>query len=494
LNAVAGEADHTIHRSPSFRVLAADQIGEIHRASLEVLERTGVEVLHEPARTMLEAAGCRVEGRRVRYPASLVERCISTAPSRVVIHDRTGRRVMFLEGRRSWFGMGSDTLYAYDPDSGQLGSAGAEAVARSARVADSLPHIDYVMSLGIARDAPQTVNDLVQFQQMVQNTTKPICFTAHHRRNLKAILDMAAEVAGGMRQLQEKPFVIHYSEPNSPLMLTAPAVDKLLLCAELRIPLLFTPGSMAGGTAPVTPAGAVVISNAESLSGLVLHQVAGPGAPIISGGNSMVMDLLTSICSYGAPEFQLAIAAYTELYHHYRIPVWGFAGCSDAHLLDEQAALEATFSIMTNALAGANLIHDVGYLSSGLTSSCELLVLSDEIIGMVKRLLRGVAVDAETLAVEAIDRVGPGGHFLTDEHTLAHFRSEFWRPGLLNRDPLEIWQKKGSLPLRERLGRRVREILQRHRAAPLPPDVEARLAQIIAAAEEQGRAAEREDG
>lgn len=464
---------------PTFRVLSDEQIRKIHGATLEVLERTGVDVRHREARELLASAGCRVEGLRVRYPPALVERCLAQAPSRVVLHRRDGQEAMILEGRRSYFGLGSDTLHAYDPASGQRQPAGAAAVARAARVADSLPHIDYVMSLGIAADAPQTINDLVQFQQMVQNTTKPICFTAHHRKNLKAIVDMAASVAGGLEALQERPFVIHYSEPNSPLLLTEAAVDKLLLCGELRLPLLFTPGSMTGGTAPVTRAGAVVSSNAESLSGLVLHQLKSPGAPIISGGNSMVMDLMTAICSYGAPEFQLAIAAYTELYHHYRIPVWGFAGCSDAHVLDEQAALEATFSIMVNALAGANLIHDVGYLSSGLTGSCELLVLSDEIIGMVKRLLAGIPVNSETLAVQAIDRVGPGGHYLTDEHTLAHFRSEFWRPTVLNRDRLEIWQGKGSLPLRERLRQRVLQILEQHRPPPLPEGVQANLDRII---------------
>jgi trimethylamine--corrinoid protein Co-methyltransferase len=477
------DPDSTLHRTPSFRVLAEDQIQAIHLATLEVLEGTGVEVYHAGARELLRQGGCQVEGRRVRFPAALVERSIAAAPSRVVICDRDGERSMFLEGRRSYFGMGSDTLYAYDPATGELKRAGAQEVARAAQVADSLRHIDYVMSLGVAHDVPQTVNDLVQFQQMVENTTKPICFTAHHAGNLRRIIDMAAAIAGGLSGLQARPFIIHYSEPNSPLMLTEAAVDKLLLCAELRIPLLFTPGSMSGGTAPVTRAGAVVISNAESLSGLVLHQLKSPGSPIISGGNSMVMDLMTSICSYGAPEFQLAIAAYTELYHHYGIPVWGFAGCSDAHLLDEQAAVEATFSIMMNALAGTNLIHDVGYLSSGLTGSCEMLVLSDEIIGMVKRMLRGVPVDREALAVEAIHRVGPAGHFLMDDHTLEHFRTEFWRPGLLNRDPLEIWQGKGSLPMRERLRRRVQEILAQHRPRPLPETLRAVLKRTIQEAE-----------
>jgi trimethylamine--corrinoid protein Co-methyltransferase len=471
--------DHTIHRTPSFNVLSPDQLKEIHGASLEVLERTGVDVYHEQARELLKVAGCRVEGRRVRFPTSLVEDCIHSAPSRIVIYNRLGARAMVLEGSRSYFGMGSDTLYTYDPYTRKLKQAAAVDVARSATVADKLEHIDYLMSLGIVHDVPQTVNDLVQFQQMVEHSSKPICFTAHHRRNLRRIIDMAAAVAGGLDALQANPFIIHYSEPNSPLILSEEATDKLLLCAEMGIPLLFTPGSMSGGTAPVSRAGAVVISNAESLSGLVLHQLKSRGAPIISGGNSMVMDLMTSICSYGAPEFQLAIAAYTELYHHYEIPVWGFAGCSDAHVLDEQAATEATFSIMMNALAGTNLIHDVGYLSSGLTGSCELLVLSDEIIGMVKRMLRGVSVDHEALAVEAIDRVGPGGHFLTDEHTLSHFRSEFWRPSLLNRDPLEIWQNKGALPLRDRLNLRVKEILETHKAVELSIGLKRQLATII---------------
>ena len=408
-----------------------------------------------------------------------MERCIESAPSRVVICDREGKRVMFLESGKIHFGMGSDTVYAYDPDTRELKKTEAVDVANAARVADTLENIDFLMSLGLVHDVPQTVNDLVQFQQMVENSTKPICFTAHHRENLQYIIDMASAVAGGFNTLQANPFIIHYSEPNSPLMLTEPALDKLLLCAELEIPLLFTPGSMTGGTAPVTRAGALVISVAESLSGLVVHQLKHPEAPIISGGNSMVMDLMTSICSYGAPEFQLVISAYSELFHYYKLPVWGFAGCSDSHLVDEQAAIEATFSIMMNAMAGTNLIHDVGYLSSGLTGSCEMLVMSDEIIGMVKRMLRGMPVDRESLAIEVIDRVGPGGHFLMDEHTIEHMRSEFWRPSLLNRDPLETWQNKGGRPLRERLNQKVRNILEGHRPKPLSEEVHRQISQII---------------
>ena len=470
----------TVHQTPSFRVLGEDQLYQIHLSVLEVLERTGIVVQHEEAAQLLKKAGCRFDGNLARYPGGLVERCLDSAPSRIVMYDRNKKPAMHLESTRIHFGMGSDTVYSYDPDTGGMKKSEARDVANAARVADACPNIDYLMSLGIVHDVPQTVNDLVQFQQMAENSTKPICFTAHHRRNLRAIIDMAAAVAGGLEALQAEPFIIHYSEPNSPLMLTETALDKLLLCSELAIPLLFTPGSMTGGTAPATRAGALVISVAESLAGLVVHQLKNPGAPIISGGNSMVMDLMTTICSYGAPEFQLVIAGYSELFHYYKLPVWGFAGCSDAHLLDEQAAIEATFSIMMNAMAGTNLIHDVGYLSSGLTGSCEMIVMSDEIIGMVKRMLRGIPVDADSLATEAIHRVGPGGHFLMDEHTLKHMRSEFWRPRLLNRDPLETWQNKGSKPLRERLNERVREILADHAAEPLKDEVRSRLSEIIA--------------
>jgi trimethylamine--corrinoid protein Co-methyltransferase len=470
----------TIHRTPSFRVLEEDQLYTIHTSVLEVLERTGIIVQNEEARKLLKKAGCRFDGDRAHYPGRLVERCLESAPSRIAVFDRNARPAMHLESTNIYFGMGSDTLYAYDPESGELKTSEAADVAHAATVADACEHIDYLMSLGIVNDVSQSVNDLVQFQQMVENSTKPICFTAHHRANLQAIIDMAAAVAGGLEALQTNPFVIHYSEPNSPLMLTETALDKLLLCAQLRIPLLFTPGSMTGGTAPATRAGAMVISVAESLAGLVIHQLHSEGAPIICGGNSMVMDLMTTICSYGAPEFQLVIAGYSELFHYYKLPVWGFAGCSDSHILDEQAAIEATFSIMMNAMAGTNLIHDVGYLSSGLTGSCEMIVMSDEIIGMVKRMLRGIPVDRDSLATEAIHRVGPGGHFLMEEHTLKHMRSEFWRPQILNRDPLETWQNKGAKPMRERLNERVREILADHSAEPLNEDIRETMAGIIA--------------
>jgi trimethylamine--corrinoid protein Co-methyltransferase len=473
----------TVHRTPSFRVLDDDQLYEIHLSVLEVLERTGIAVQHEEARKLLKKAGCRFDGDRAHYPGRLIERCIDSAPSRIVMYDRNKRPAMHLESTKIHFGMGSDTLYAYDPNTQELKKSEAADVANAARVADACPNIDYLMSLGIVHDVSQSVNDLVQFQQMAENSTKPICFTAHHRKNLRAIIDMAAAVAGGLDALQRYPFIIHYSEPNSPLMLTETALDKVLLCSELNIPLLFTPGSMTGGTAPATRAGALVISVAESLAGLVIHQLKNEGAPIISGGNSMVMDLMTTICSYGAPEFHLVIAGYSELFHYYKLPVWGFAGCSDSHLLDEQAAIEATFSIMMNAMAGTNLIHDVGYLSSGLTGSCEMIVMSDEIIGLVRRMLRGMPVDPESLATEVIDQVGPGGHFLMDDHTLRHMRSEFWRPRLLNRDPLETWQNKGAKPLRVRLNERVREILSAPGAEPLPQETRTRLAGIIAEAQ-----------
>ena len=200
--------DFTVHRTPAFCVLEKDQLQQIHLSVLEVLQRTGVDVRHEKVRQLLKKAGCRVAGSRVHFPGRLVERCIASAPSRVVIHDRDRRAAMYLQSTETYFGMGSDTVYVYEAGTGELKSSEAADVANAARVAHACPNIDYLMSLGIVHDVPQSVNDLVQFQQMVESSTKPICFTAHHRENLQAIIDMAAAVAGGLKALQANPFII----------------------------------------------------------------------------------------------------------------------------------------------------------------------------------------------------------------------------------------------------------------------------------------------
>jgi trimethylamine--corrinoid protein Co-methyltransferase len=212
---------------------------------------------------------------------------------------------------------------------------------------------------------------------------------------------------------------------------------------------------------------------------------------VIIGGVVSILDMATTILSYGAPEMTLLSAAMTNLAQYLKLPMFSTAGCSDAKTLDQQAAIESALSIAVAGLSGANLIHDVGYLESGLDGSFEMLVMSDEIISMVKRILRGVVVDAEHLALDAITRVGPGGHFLADEHTLTHFRTEFWRPELLDRSNWDTWVENGSKTLGTRVHEKVLDLIENYQPAPMTPETERELQTIIAAADERHAAEER---
>jgi trimethylamine--corrinoid protein Co-methyltransferase len=278
--------------------------------------------------------------------------------------------------------------------------------------------------------------------------------------------------------LREQQHILLYSEPSSPLQQSETAVDKLLLMAEHELPVVHSPGPLMGGTAPITMAGGLVMSLAEILSGLVVHQMTNPGAPFIFGAGLHHMDMKSTQICYGGPEFQLTKAAVAQLGRWYGMPTWGYAGCSDAKVMDEQAAAEATLSVLMAKLTGANLIHDVGYMESGLATSFEMIVLTDELISMVDGLINGIEVSDETLMLDELDEVGPGGHFLNTEATMAHFR-DFWYPDLLSREIRETWQERGGTRLGERLAEKVQTITEEHRPQPLAAEKQEKVERIL---------------
>jgi len=239
---------------------------------------------------------------------------------------------------------------------------------------------------------------------------------------------------------------------------------------------------LSGATAPVTLAGCLALANAESLTGLVMAQLKREGAPFIYGGGVLPMDMRTSIVAYGAPELQLAGAALADMAHFYTLPRFSGAGASDSKILDQQAMIEGTLSTLMQALCGANLVHDVGYLESGLTSSYEMVAAIDEVISMVKYIMSGVEINEETLALDVIDRVGPGGNFIDDKHTLRHFRGG-WFPRLLDRKNYAAWASDGKQTMGDRLNKRVKEILAEHVPEPLPSETVDRIKEIIGTTE-----------
>lgn len=471
-------ASQTSFDTPHFRVLSDDQIRRIHMATLDVLENVGVKVHSQAGCDLLRNAGCTVDDELVRIPAHLVENAIRLCPNRFTVYDRNGDPALLIEGRRTYFGTGVTCPNILDPYTGERRPFMVKDIGDFARLVDALPNIDWMMPLGSVQDTPPAASDVYEFEAAVSNTTKPICFICHDRRGVSDVFEMAAAIVGGKDALRSRPFVISYPEPSSPLFHVGEAAEKLLYTAEEGMPIVYTPCPMSGSTAPVTMAGLLVTANAECLSGLVMAQLTRPGVPFVIGGVLTILDMSTVGISYGAPELSLLMAGYADIASFYGIPTWGTAGCSDSKVPDEQAAIEATFSSLVNALAGLNLVHDPGFIESALVGSFEMVVMVNEIAGMIRRLMRGIPVNEETLARDVIREVGPGGNFLGEEHTVRHFREEHWFPTLLDRNNYTEWHAAGAKTMGQRVSEKVRYILESHRSDPLTEDVRTRLREI----------------
>lgn len=466
--------------SPQFSVLSDSQLQDLHLGALEVLRKTGVRFFHRDALEMLAEAGAFIsDGNLVKFPARMVEDAIASVPERIIMCDRFGEPAVFLEGRKVNFGTGSDCLNLLDPETGEHRKFTTRDLIDGYRLCDALDNIHFVMSLGIPADVDPDLTYDTQMVLMLEHTTKPLVFVTNDAASCQRAIDMAAAVAGGVDELREQQHILLYSEPSSPLQQSETAVDKLLMMAEYELPVVHSPGPLMGGTAPITIASGLVMSMAEILSGLVVHQMTRPGAPFVFGAGLHHMDMKSTQICYGGPEFQLTKAAVAEIGRWYGMPTWGYAGCSDAKVFDEQAGIEAMLSVLMAKFTGANLIHDVGYMESGLTYSYEMIVLCDELVEMSNALINGIEVTEETMMLDELHRVGPGNHFLNTEATMNRFK-DFWYPGLMSREIRESWLENDATTLGERLRARVKSILEEHETPPLEKAAKSELQRIMA--------------
>lgn len=475
-------ANSITFQSPQFAVLSDSQLQDLHLAALEVLRRTGVRFQHQGALDLLKDSGAFIsDGHLVKFPARMVEDAIASTPSRIVMCDRDGQPGMFLEGAKVYFGTGSDCPNIMDPETGTHRKFTQADLIDGYHLCDALPNIHFVMSMGIPVDVKVPLQYDTQMALMLEHTTKPIVFVTDDRASCQRAIDMAAAVAGGHEALVEQQHILLYSEPSSPLQQSETAVDKLLLMAEYRLPVVHSPGTLMGGTAPITMAGGLVMSLAEILSALVVHQLKQPGAPFVFGAGLHHMDMSAGQISYGSPEFQLTKTAVGQLGRWYGMPTWGHGACSDSKVMDEQAAVEATLHVVIARLGGNNLAHDVGYLESGLTTCFEMIALTDELVAMTDHIMKGIEVSEDTLLLDELHAVGPGGHFLNTQETRNRFR-DYWFPSLLDRKRRGKWSKEGATTLAQRLNARVKEIIEQHQPKPLDPDKKQQIQEILTTA------------
>ena len=437
-----------------------EELQDIHNGALEILEDVGSELHHEEAVNILKKAGAFVSGKRVYLSPGMVENALKTAPSRTLIYNADGKPAMDLSGRNAYFGTGSDCIYLKDSSTGERRVFKKEDMINAVRLCEALPNIDFLMSMGMISGINPEYQCQEQYANMAKYSKKPQVIIAINRQCLDDIVEIAASVLpGGREELKRKPRFVLYTEPTSPLVHSFEAIDKLIYAALNLIPTNYAPGMMAGATGPVTPAGAITLAAAEILFGLVIHQTANPGAPFVFGAGMSNIDMKSMQPSYASPEAMMTQAGLCELGRNlYTLPTWGFAGCCASKLADTQAINEASTYIFVAGLSGTNLNHDLGYLEFGLTFSFDLLVMCDESVGQLRRIMDGIPLTGETMALDAIRDTGPGGNFLDSDHTLDNYK-ENWMPGISDRNTFERWTEMGSLTMEDRVKEKIKTIL-----------------------------------
>ncbi|MBS3732466.1 MAG: trimethylamine methyltransferase family protein [Desulfobacterales bacterium] len=394
-----------------FSFLSEGQKRLIFNEVLQILQNTGAQVKHEQACQLLAENGCRISGQRVYMPSHVVNKALDSVPPVTNIYSWTGPVSLRVEHGHTYFGPGPTCPNFIDPFTFERRAYTRKDAAMVARLCDALQGIGFVMSLGLVSDAPYGMEGLYEFAELIRNSAKPPIAWCFSREHCQDIHQIGIALAGGPDRFQQQPNYLFYNEPISPLLSDFNAIEKVIYCAQNNIPQVFAPASTGGGTVPATHSAHIAMTLAESLIGVVIAQAVNPGACIIIGGTQSILDMREMVFAYGAPELCSLEAGLTEVAEYIGVPVFSAGGCSDSKKMDAQAAIESALSLHSAMLSGPNLVHDVGFMESGMYGSVFQLVLADEIIAKSEFIAKGVLVNEETLSRKEIQAVGPGGDF-----------------------------------------------------------------------------------
>ena len=461
-----------------YRVLSQKDVERIHDASLKTLERMGIEVNSRTALQIFKEKGARVNSgkRRVKIPRSMVEDAIDKAPSKVVLCGREEKYDLILENKRVYMGTGGTALNILDLKTGEKRASTLEDVKKIAHLVDALENIHFYLLPVYPNDLSREKVDVNRFYAGLNNTTKHIMGGPYTLPGALNVIKMAEEIVGGKEILRKRPIISFITLVISPSKIDDTYGEMLIETAKRGIPLAIPTEPQCGATAPVTLAGNLVLFGTETLAGVTLAQLVNPGTPVLCGYVGTIADMRTMGYTSGAVEMGLLNAAAAQLAHYWQLPFYATGGMSDSKMPDVQSGYERALNLLPVALAGANFIHDAaGLIEFALTASYEQYVIDNEIIGMVMRALKGIEVSEDTLALEVIDKVGPGGNFLAEPHTVAHMRSEFFFPKLSDRSSREKWLAEGGKDARQRAREIAINILATHRPLAISSDIQARI-------------------
>lgn len=457
-----------------YKPLSEDQVEQIHQASLEILQRTGVQVEEPQALTLFKDHGADIDGNRVRIPESLIQKSLDSALSSLVLAGRDPQNDLLLEGQRVHIGTGGAALQVLDLETDSIRSATLQDAADMALLVDALPNIHFYLLPIYPTDIPEESVEISKYYAALKNTGKHVQAGVYTKQGLHDVVAMSERIMGGRQALRERPLVSFITSwMVSPLLFATEVTSLLIEVCRLGMPVILSSAPMAGSTSPITLAGTLAQLNAEQLSGLTLTQLVNPGTPVLIGPIPATADMKSGSYLGGSIELGIANAAITQMAHYYQLPIYNSAGMTESKLPDIQAGIEKTQSVIQVALAGSNFIHHAaGMLEDMSTIAYEQFVIDNEILGMAMRAVRGIEVNPETLALDAIDRVGPGSHFLGDPHTFQHMRSEHYFPSsVFNRKGREEWESDGRMDARQEAIRIARELLRSHQPPPLDPEI-----------------------
>ena len=470
-------------KRPLVKLLSTEFIERIIEEAKDVLEKTGVWVENKEGLELLGNGGARIDrGKEKAFiPKRLVEESLKSVPSSIMTYDRNGNPHMNFDGNNSYFCSGGDALRVWDSDLGQLREPLTEDQIKYVKLVDALDDIDAQGAALVVTDVPKEIMDRYQIFAFLRYSTKPHFAGTHSKEGFQVIKDLLVTIRGSEKALRDKPLDWFAICPSPPLKWSDLLCHDLMRCAQNGIPAVITPMPLTGSTGPITMGGSIVQATAEHLSGVVISQLAGRGAPLIWGTGPLAFDMRWGTTPFSAIESIMMSMACCEVGKYLGLPTRTYVGCSDAKCPDSQAGLETGIGTILPTLAGINLIINSGMLNFESAQSLEKLVIDNEICGMARRLVQGITPRGEQLAEDLFtEGLYEGKHFLLSPATMKWFREEFFYPGpVISREDDQVWAEKGATTAEQRAKEEVKRILATHEPEPLDKDIDRELLRII---------------
>jgi len=468
----------------NFQVLTNEQINRIHAASIKILETVGVRIPHTTVREKFKQVKAEVDesAEMVKIPEHLVIDSLNKAGKSFCVFGRDfSKQARFGFGERNYNSIAGEAHWV-DDCCLERRPASLDDVTTATRFCDALEHINVVGAMSDPQELPPNYRCVEVAAEQLKNTTKPITFWFHDRKSAKYVLELFAAVAGSEKEAAEHPFAYPLLEPISPLKFPYHGIDLLFETNRFPLPVQIGPMAQVGATAPGALAGTLVQENAEILAGIVLVQLIRPGTPVCYGGIPHAFDMRTTQMIFAGPEQALMAVAMTQMGKHYGLPVYINVGLTDSKTVDAQAGMEAGITLALGVLSGADIFGHLGICGVDQASSLTMLTMQHELIGYIERLMRGIEVSDGTMAVDVIASVAPEGTFLSEAHTVEHFRKELWFPKLLDREFWQAWRDSGAKDMMSRCIEKKNEILAKHAPEPLPGETEKEIDKILESA------------